>query len=109
MWLSLLFNMLPTVLGAIPGISPKIKGIITDVTTGGAAVIASGVTTGPSVNTILAAWMGVINVLKADPNLPKNTIGAIAELEKAVSAALMNDVQASQLVDWSKVITIATV
>ena len=108
-WISLLLTMLPTVLGGIPGISTKIKQIIVDITAGGAAIIASGVVTGPSVNTILAAWLGVIQALKADPNLPQNTLSAIAQLEKAVAAALMNDVQASAAVDWSKIIVIATV
>jgi hypothetical protein len=108
-WIVLLLGVLPGLLSGIPQISAKIKQIITDVTASAAAVIASGVITGPSVNTVLAAWLGVVTALKADPNLPINMLNAIAELEKAIQAALINDVQASQLVDWSKIIVIATV
>jgi hypothetical protein len=107
--IALLLNILPGLLTAIPGISDKIKQIVADVSGAAATVIASGVVTGPSVTTVLAAWLGVINTLKADPNLPANTLNAIAQLEKAISAALMNDVQASAAVDWSKIVVIATV
>ena len=108
-WVILLLNVLPGLLSGIPGISSKIKQIITDVTGSATAVIASGVVTGPAVNTVMAAWLGIITALKSDPNLPANTLNAIAELEKAISAALMNDVQASTTVDWTKIIVIATV
>lgn len=105
----LLLNLLPGIFTGIPGISPSIKQIIADVTGSAAAVLASGVASAPTVNTILAAWLGVINVLKTDPNLPANTLNAVAQLEKAVQAALMNDLQASSAVDWTKIVTIATV
>lgn len=105
----LLLNLLPGLLAGIPGISDKIKQIIADVTASASAVLASGVVTGPSVNTVMAAWLGVITALKGDPNLPANTLNAIAQLEKAVQAALTNDVTASTQVDWSKIVTIATV
>lgn len=105
----LLLNLLPGILAGIPSISAHIKQIITDVSASAAAVLASGAITGPSINTILAAWLGVINVLKTDPNLPANTLNAIAQLEKAVQAALANDLQASASVDWTKIVTISTV
>lgn len=105
----LLLNLIPGIFAGIPGISASIKQIIADVSGSAAAVLASGVVSGPSVNTILAAWLGVINVLKTDPNLPANTLNAVAQLEKAVQAALANDIQASASVDWTKIVTIATV
>ena len=105
----LLLNLLPGLIQGIPGISTAIKGIITDVSGSAAAVLASGAVTGPSVNTILSAWAGIIAVLKTDPNLPQNVLNSINQLEKAVQAALLNDVQASAAVDWTKIVTIATV
>ena len=105
----LLLNMLPGLLAGIPGLSDKLKQIIADVTGSASAVLASGVAEGPNVNTILAAWLGVINTLKADPNLPQNTLNAILQLEKAVQSALVADVAAQQAVDWSKIVVIATV
>src|ERR1700739_3748690 len=104
----LLLNLLPGLLGSIPGISASLKQIIQDVTASASAVLSSGVVSGPSVNTVLAAWLGVVNALKADPNLPANTLNSIEQLEKAVSGALINDLQAQAAVDWGKIVTIAT-
>lgn len=105
----ILLNLLPGLLSGIPGISSALKQVITDVTSSATAVLSSGAITGPSVNTVLAAWLGVINALKSDPSLPQNTLNAVAQLEKAVQAALVNDVQATASVDWSRIIAIATV
>jgi hypothetical protein len=105
----LLLNLLPGLLGAIPGLSAKVKQIIADVAGSGAAILASGAVTQPSVTTILAAWAGVITVLKSDPSLPASSLNAVAQLEKAVQAALTEDAVAAQAVDWTKIITISTV
>lgn len=105
----LLLNLLPGLLSGIPQISGGIKQLIADVTASISAILGSGVVTGPSLNTALAAWLGIIAALKNDPNLPANTLNAIAQLEKAVQAAATNDAQASLLVDWSKIAVIATV
>jgi len=105
----LLLNLLPGLVGAIPGISSAVKQIITDVSGSASAVLASGSISSPSVNTVLAAWLGVINALKNDPSLPQDKLNLVLQLEKAVQAALLNDVQASAAVDWTKIVTIATV
>ena len=106
---TLLLSLLPGLLGSIPGISAAIKQVITDISGAAAVVLASGAVSSPNANTILAAWLGVITVLEADPGLPQNTLNAILQLEKSIQAALLNDVTASQQVDWSKIVTIATV
>lgn len=105
----LLLNLLPTLLGKIPGISTTIQSVIKDVAGSASAIIGSGVITQPSVNTMLAAWLGVINALKADSTLPAASLNAVAQLEKAVQAALTADVKAAALVDWTQVHAIATV
>lgn len=105
----LLLNLLPTLLQSIPGISSAIKQVVADVSGSASVVLSSGVVTGPSANTVMAAWLGVINVLKADPNIPAATLNAVLNLEKAVQAALTQDVQAQAQVDWSKIITISKV
>jgi hypothetical protein len=105
----LLLNLLPGLLTGIPGISSTLKQIIADVTASVAAILGSGVVTQPSVNTALAAWLGVVTALQSDPSLPTATLAAIAQLEKAVQAALLNDTAAAQKVDWTLVAPIATV
>ncbi len=82
----LLLNMLPGLLSTIPGISAGIKQIISDVSGGASAVLASGVVEGP-----------------------KEKLAAVAQLELAVQAALVADHTASLAVDWSKIVVIATV
>jgi hypothetical protein len=105
----LLLNLLPGLIKGIPGISSKIQQIIADVSGSASVILASGAVTQPGVNTILAAWAGVISVLKADPNLPASSLNAVAQLEKAVAAMLTEDAVAAQQVDWTKIITISTV
>ena len=99
----LLLNLIPGLLGNIPGISAKLKGLIGDITGGASILIGSGVLSKPSVNAALAAWLGIINLLKADPNLPQDKLATIGAIEKAIAAALTEDVEASKLVDWSSV------
>jgi hypothetical protein len=105
----ILLNLLPGLLKGIPGISTAIQQIISDVTSSVAAILGSGVVTQPSINTVLAAWAGVLSALKSDPGLPADKLSAITELEQAIQAALLNDTSAARQVDWSKVSTIATV
>ena len=107
--ITLLLGLLPGFFSPLPGISNTIKQIIADVSGSAAAVLSSGVLTSANANTILSAWAGVINVLKTDTSLPASTLNAIAQLEKAVQAALLNDQAAAQAVDWSKVGTITPV
>jgi hypothetical protein len=99
----LLLNLLPGLISAIPGISAAIKAIIGDVTSAASAILGSGVISQPSVNTILAAWAGVLAALKAQGNLPPATLNWVTQLEKAVQAALLQDVQLAQSVDWSQI------
>lgn len=98
---ALLLNLLPTLLGNIPGISATLKEIIKDVTASVAAILGSGVVSGPSVNTALAAWAGVIATLKNDPNLSGTALTTLAQAEKAVQAALLADEAAAKAVDWT--------
>ena len=107
--ITLLLGLLPGFFSPLPGISATIKQLIADVSGSAAAVLSSGVISQQNSNTILAAWSGVLNVLKTDPNLPQNTLTAIAQLEKAVQAALLNDQAAAQSVNWSLVGTITPV
>lgn len=105
----LLLNLLPGLLSAIPGISVSVQQLIKDIAGSAAAVLGSGAVTQPSVNTVLAAWAGVIAILKSDPNLPATSLAAVSELEKAVQSALTADAAAAAQVDWTKVITIKPV
>ena len=100
---AILLGLLPGLLKNIPGIPASIQAIIGDVSGSASAIIGSGALTQPNVNTILAAWAGVIAVLKAQSGLPASTLNALAQLEKAVQAALLNDQAAAQSVDWSLV------
>jgi len=99
---TLILGLLPTILKNIPGISAKIQQIITDITASTSAVLASGVTSQPSINTVLAAWLGVINALKADPTFPQNALGSLAQVEKIVQATLLEDETLAKSIDWSK-------
>jgi hypothetical protein len=99
----LLLGLLPGFFKNIPGISPTIQGIIADVTGSASAILASGAVTQPNVSTILAAWAGVLAVLKAQANLPASTLNSLVQLEKAVQAALTNDSAAAQSVDWTSI------
>ena len=105
----LFISLIPAILKGIPGISTTAQQLVTDVTGALAAIFQSGAVTQPSVNTALAAWLGVINSLKSDPNISPSALGTIAQLEKAVQAAITNDVKAAALVDWSQTHQIAPV
>lgn len=105
----LLLNLLPTLLGNIPGLSDKIQQIIKDVAASASAVLGSGAISQPSITTVLAAWAGVIAALKNDPNLPATSLNAVAQLEKAIQAALLEDEKAAALVDWTQIHPIAPV
>lgn len=97
-----LLNLLPGLLIGIPGISARLKTIIGDVAGAGAVLLSSGVINAPNVNTILAAWAGVITTLKSDPGLPQDKLTLIDELEKIVASALLEDQQALLGVNWAK-------
>lgn len=101
-WAILLLNLLPGFIAPIPGISEKIKQIIASIVASTNAVMQSGAITVPSVQTILAAWGGVLSVLRNDPNIPADKIGLIDELQKIVAAALLEDQKALLGVNWSK-------
>lgn len=105
----LLLNLLPLILKGIPAISPKLSQLIDDVASGAAGLFASGAVTHPTASTVLAAWLGIISTLKADPTLPPASLKAVAEFEKAVQAALLQDELAARLVDWSVIKPIALV
>lgn len=99
----LLLNLIPSLLGNIPGISTAIQQIVKDVAGSAAAILGSGVVSQPGINTALAAWAGVIATLKADPSLPQTSLNAVSQLEKAVQAALLQDAKAALLVDWTQI------
>lgn len=107
--LTIILGLIPTTLKAIPGISTGIQQLIADITASVTAIIGSGAITQPNVNTILAAWMGVISVLKSDPSLPTASLAAIAELEKIVQTVLVQDAALAKSVDWSKLLPITPV
>lgn len=100
--MTIILGLIPTVLKSIPGISSGIQQIIADITASVAAVLGSGAVTQPNVNTILAAWSGVIAALKNDPNLPATSLAAVAQLEKIVQAVLLQDATLAKAVDWTK-------
>lgn len=103
----LFLNLIPVVLGGIPGLPVNFKQIITDVTSGISAIFASGAVTQPSVNAALAAWAGVISALKNDPTLSPGALNSLAQLEKAVQSALVEDAIAAKSVDWTQINPIA--
>ena len=105
----LLLNLLPLVLQAIPGISPKLSQIINDVSTGAAGLFSSGAISHPTASTVLAAWVGVLAALQNDPSLPASSLAAVTQLGKAVQAALLQDELAAKQVDWSLILPIAPV
>lgn len=105
----LLLNLLPGLLKGMPGISEKIQQIVADVAGSTSAVLGSGVISAPSVNTVLAAWAGVIAILRSDPQLPQDKLAVLDQLAKAVQAALVEDAEAAKLVDWTKIAPIANV
>jgi hypothetical protein len=105
----LILNILPSILGVIPGLSPKIMPLISDVSKGLGALFASGVVTGPSASTALSAWAGVIAVLKQDPALPKNVLNLLGQIEIWIQNAVPVDQAAAQGVDWNQIHTIANV
>lgn len=100
--ITIIIGLVPAILKGIPGISTTVQQLIADISSSVAAVLGSGAVTQPNVNTILAAWLGVITALKADPNLPAASLSAIAELEKIVQAVLAQDAVLAKSVDWSR-------
>lgn len=52
-------------------------------------------------STILAILAGIVNSLKADPNLPQNVLNQIGVLDRAVAAAFKADGEAKLAVDWN--------
>ena len=98
---ALLLGLLPGLLKDIPGISAAIKQIIADVAGSAAAVLTSGVMSGPSVNTILAAWLGVISTLKNDPALPADRLALFGQLEVILQSVLQQDSKLAAGVDWT--------
>lgn len=105
----LLANLIPAFLGGIPGLSDKIKNLIVAGGQTVEAILNSGIIDHRTPTTVLAVWAGIITSLKADPDLPVSALGPIAELEKAVHAAVIEDAEAAKQVDWSKINPIATV
>lgn len=105
----LFLNLLPAVFNSLPGIPAAMKKIIADVTASVAAILASGVVTQPSIDKALAAWLGVVNALKANSGLPVSTLNALAQLQKAIQAAIDQDAIAALGVDWTLTHQIANV
>lgn len=105
----LLLGLLPGLLKGIPGISAKVLQLIADVSGSVGALLGSGAISQPSVSTALAAWLGVINVLKADSSLNQTALNALGQLEKAVQAAITEDAVAAKAVDWTQVNPISPV
>ena len=99
---TIIIGLIPSILQNVPGISTGIKQLIADITASVAAVLGSGAITQPNLNTILAAWLGVITALQKDPTLPASSLAAVAELEKIVQAVLQQDSVLANSVDWTK-------
>lgn len=100
--ITVIIGLVPVILKGIPGIPASAQQLIADISGSVAAILGSGAVTQPNVNTILAAWLGVITALKNDPSLPAGSLSAIAELEKIVQAVLIQDAALAKAVDWSK-------
>lgn len=110
MTFALLFlGLVPTILKAIPGMPAAVMNLIGAGADAASAILGSGVVTEPSVQTALTAWLNIINVLKTNPAIPPATLAAIAELQKAVQAAVSNDADAAKAVNWTLTHQIATV
>lgn len=107
--LTLIIGLIPPVLKGIPGISADIQTLIADVDSSVVAVLGSGAITQPGVNTVLAAWSGVIAALKNDPNLPAASLSAVGQLEKIVQAVMTEDAALAKSVDWTQFHQIAPV
>jgi len=105
----MILGMVPTVIQNIPGISAGIKQLIADITASVSAIMGSGAITQPSANTILLAWLGVINALKSDPTLPPASLAAVAQLEKIVQSVVAQDAVLAKSIDWTKLLPITPV
>lgn len=100
--MTLIVGLIPSILKGIPGISSTVQQLIADITSSVAAVLGSGAVTQPNVNTIMAAWLGVVTALKNDPNLPQTSLSAVAQLEKIVQSVLLQDSALAKSVDWTQ-------
>ena len=87
----LIASIASSVLGADANIPADIKNLVTAISSALSALVKSGVTTGPSTSTILAALEGVVLSLKAIPSLPVQTLDIIADIDQAVQAAVAAD------------------
>lgn len=83
----------------IPQVPVYLKNIIRALVGTLGSLSQSGVTTGLNPQTFLAALAGVIQALKAVPEIPADKLLLIADLENALVAAMAADKQASQQVD----------
>ena len=99
----IILSALAAAIGADPRIPQAIQEAIADIAASAAAVFSSGVTTQPSMATVLTALAGIITALKADPNLPQDMLDKIANLETLTQKALTADQEAQQVVDPSKI------
>jgi hypothetical protein len=102
LWM-IVIGLIPSILKNIPGISSTIQQIIADVASSVSAILGSGVVSQPSVNTVLAAWLGVVTALKNDPNLSPSALAAVGEAEKIVQAVLLQDAVLAKSIDWTKI------
>ncbi len=82
-----------------PGISSLLKQVALDIQSSVSAIVHSGATTKLDPNTILLALAAVVAGLKADKNMPQETLGLVLALDNAVSAALAEDTIAQKSVD----------
>jgi hypothetical protein len=98
---ALLLGLIPGLLQNIPGISAAIKQVVSDIAASAGVVLASGAVSGPSVNTILAAWLGILSVLKTDPNVNQNTLALLGQLENILQNVLAQDAALAKQVDWA--------
>lgn len=87
----LIVSIAASVLGNDAAVPADIKQIILAISSAVSALIKSGVTTGPSNSTILAAFQGVVLSLKAVPGLPQQTLELIADIDASVQAAIAAD------------------
>lgn len=97
----LIASMAAGIVQGIPGINALTKQIVNDIYQSFSAIVASGVTTTVTPQTVIAAIAGITAALKADPNLPADKLALIAALESAAAAALAADQAAQQKVDPS--------
>lgn len=87
----LIASIAASVIGQDAAIPAQIKSLVTAISSALTALVKSGVTSSVTPTNVLAALAGVIESIKALPNMPQPTLDVIASLDAAVAAAIAAD------------------